>query len=221
MVSLTKRGITDIPNRDSFIRFAHSNGDEIAVQENGKWVFAYNRENAIEAFNTILRWREKGIMGSGDYDAGKVGFVMHTHLAGNRHAQAAGVNFGFVPMPRGPHAERHYYPTFAFWMMTLPTNAEAPEDLIALANYLYRPGDRQAKLDEQIGLYMVDQQHYTMYMEAIESWQGEGDPFQGTDIWGDLGTPVTEVLGGQKGAAAAMDEVAPIIQAHLDDLFKQ
>ncbi|MDI9419117.1 MAG: extracellular solute-binding protein [Firmicutes bacterium] len=218
---IDQRGIDDVAGRDAFIRFAHSNGAETAVQEYGKWVFAYNRENAIEAFNTIIRWREKGIMGSGSYDAGKVGFKIHTHLAGNRHAQAAGVNFGFVPMPRGPHAERHYYPTFAFWMMTLPTNAEAPEDLIALANYLYRPGDRQQKLDEQIDLYMTDQQHFRMYMEAIDSWQGEGDPFQSTDIWTVLSTPVSDVLGGRKGAAAAMDEIAPQVQALLDDLFKQ
>ena len=105
--------------------------------------------------------------------------------------------------------------------MTLPTNAEAPEDLIALANYLYRPGDRQQKLDEQIDLYMTDQQHFRMYMEAIDSWQGEGDPFQSTDIWTVLSTPVSDVLGGRKGAAAAMDEIAPQVQALLDDLFKQ
>ncbi len=218
---IDQRGITDINNYYGFIRFAPSNGAELAVQEDGRWVFAYNRENAIEAFNTILRWRELGIMGDGDYNAGKVGFVVHTHLGGNRHAQAAGINFGLVPMPRGPHAERHYYPAFDFFMMYLPVNAENPEALVALANYLYRPGDRMETLDQMVSDWMTTQEHYRMYITATEEWRGEGDVFQNTDLWGIAGTPINQVLAGEKGAAAAMDEIAGEAQAFLDDLFKQ
>jgi len=218
---IDQRGITDIPNRDNFIRFAHSNGVETAAQVDGKWVFTYNTEAAVEAFNTIIRWREMGIMGSGDFNAGKVGISLNNHLANVRHAKAAGVNYGLVPMPRGPHADRHYYATFAFMMMTLPVNVEDPDAMIALANFLYRPGDRQEVLDRFVNEYMNDQQHFRAYMEAIENYRGEGDPFQYTAIWDNLGTPVSQILSGQKGAAAAMDEIAPTIQAQLNDLFKQ
>ncbi|MFB5067556.1 MAG: ABC transporter substrate-binding protein [Candidatus Wallacebacter cryptica] len=218
---IDQRGITDVANYAGFIRFAPSNGAELAVQEDGRWVFAYNRENAIEAFNTILRWRELGIMGDGDYNAGKVGFVVHTHLGGNRHAQAAGINFGLVPMPKGPHVDRYHYPAFNFTMMFLPVNAEYPEGLIALANFLYREEDTIATLDQMVSDWMTTQEHYRMYVTATESWQGEGDIFQGTDLWEILRTPITEVLAGEKGAAAAMDEIANQAQAYLDDLFNQ
>lgn len=218
---IDQRGMTDISRWEDVIRFAHSNGVETAAQIDGKWVFTYNTEAAIEAINTVIRWREKGIMGSGDFNAGKVGFIVHTHLAGIRHAKAAGINYGLVPMPRGPHADRHYYPTFSFWMMTLPVNAEDPEGLIALANFLYRPGLREATLDQFINDYMNDEQHFRMYMEAVENWRGEGDPFQYTAIWDNISSPLSQVISGQKGAAAAMDEIATVIQAQLDDLFKQ
>ena len=160
-------------------------------------------------------------MGDGDYNAGKVGFVVHTHLGGNRHAQAAGINFGLVPMPKGPHVDRYHYPAFNFTMMFLPVNAEYPEGLIALANFLYREEDTIATLDQMVSDWMTTQEHYRMYITATEEWRGEGDVFQNTDLWGIAGTPINQVLAGEKGAAAAMDEIAGEAQAFLDDLFKQ
>ena len=58
-------------------------------------------------------------------------------------------------------------------------------------------------------------------MEAVENWRGEGDPFQYTAIWDNISSPLSQVISGQEGAAAAMDEIATVIQAQLDDLFKQ
>lgn len=219
---IDQRGITDISDFRGFIRFAPSNGAEIAVQdENGKWVYAYNQENAIQALNTIARWKEMGIMGSGDYNAGKAGFVIHTHLGGNRHAQAAGVNFGLVPMPMGPHADRYHYPAFDFFITYLPVNVEYPEGLIALANFLYREDDRLDFLDQMINDWMTTREHLDMYLAATENWQGEGDVFQNTDLWEIVRDPIQQVLAGNKGAAASMDEIAQQAQAFLDDLFKQ
>jgi hypothetical protein len=93
--------------------------------------------------------------------------------------------------------------------------------LVALANYLYRPGDRMETLDQMVSDWMTTQEHYRMYITATEEWRGEGDVFQNTDLWGIAGTPINQVLAGEKGAAAAMDEIAAEAQAFLDDLFKQ
>jgi ABC-type glycerol-3-phosphate transport system substrate-binding protein len=219
---IDQRGMTLVNGHGDFIRFAPSNGAEIAVQENGKWVYAYNRENAIHALNTIIRWREMGIMGPGNYDAGEVAFKTHTHLGGNRHAQAAGVNFGLVPMPKGPHVDEHSYPAFDFFITYLPVNVEYPEGLIALANFLYREEDSHAKLDQMVNEWMTSPQHLEMYMIAVENWRGDGDVFQWSGLWDDImKEPITDALAGTKGAAASMDEVAQKAQAFLDDLFKQ
>jgi len=219
---IDQRGITAVDTYQAMIRFAGSNGAELAKQdENGKWVFAFNSPEAIEAFNTVLRWTESGIMGSGDYTAGNVGFFIHTHLGGNRHAQAAGVNFGFVPMPMGPHVDRYHYPVFDFPIMFLPVNAEYPEGLIALANFLYREEDTLEKFDTHINQWTLTREHFDVYSTAAESWQGEGDVFQSTELWDIMPPPILQVLRGEKSAAAAMDEIAPTAQAYLDDLFGQ
>lgn len=214
-------GMSNIGDGNALIRFAPSNGAETAVQEDGKWVFAFNRNNAINVVNAVRRWREMGIMGPGDFTTGKVGFLVRTHLGGVRHAKAAGVNFGLVPMPMGPDVDRYYYPAFEFWMTYLPINVEYPEGLIALANFLYREEDRIPFLDQMVLDWMNTQQHYEMYIAAQENWQGEGDIFEGTDMWRILRPQLDQALNGEKGAASALDEVANQAQAFLDDFFDQ
>lgn len=67
---------------------------------------------------------------------------------------------------------------------------------------------------------MKDREHFTVFQDAVDNWQGEGDPFQEL-IWSTMQEPVVSVINGEKGAAQAMDEIAPTVQALLDDLFKQ
>ncbi|NLL88253.1 MAG: hypothetical protein GX228_04865, partial [Firmicutes bacterium] len=214
-------GMPDITNAAAMIRWVPYNGAELAVQDqNGKWVFAYNRENAIHALNTVLRWKSLGIIGNGSYVDGKVAFNA-THLPGNRHAQAAGINFGLVPMPMGPHVDRYYYPAFEFFMTCLPSNVEEPEKMIALANFLFRKDDRLGFLDEIVTNWMVTKEHLDLFMTANDDWQADGDIFQYTEVWDIVSEAISQVLAGTKGAAAAMDEIEPRVQAALDDLFKQ
>ena len=93
--------------------------------------------------------------------------------------------------------------------------------MIALANFLFRKDDRYNFLDEIITNWMVTKEHLDMYLAANENWQADGDIFQHTEIWDIVGDAVNQVLSGSKGAAAAMDEIAPQVQAALDDLFRQ
>lgn len=71
-----------------------------------------------------------------------------------------------------------------------------------------------AIMDEEAGYAEV-------YMAGIESWAGEGDAFQNSGFWDVLSGPLGEVVRGEKGAAVAIDEIAPEAQAFLDDLFGQ
>lgn len=213
-------GMTDIANSAAVYRFAPSNGVELArVEEDGLYVFNYDSEAAVEVLNRIYRWRQELKVLGGDFTQGTAAFTT-SHLAGIRHAKAEGVNFGLVAMPMGPHADRYYYPVFEYWMMMLPINSEYPEGLMALGCFLYREEDTYADLEFRINEYMTCKEHANLYTTAIDSWRGEGDMFQNTDLWSIVG-PVSDVINGVKGAAAAMDEVKLQGQAYLDDLFGQ
>lgn len=215
-------GMTDIGGSAAFYRFAPSNGVELARIENGKYIFDYDSEAAIEVLNRVYHWRmELGVMG-GNLADGTAVFNLD-HLGGMRHPKAQGINYGIVSLPKGPHADRYYYPVFEYWMNMLPINAEYPEGLLALTCFLYREEDTQEDLEFRINEYMTSREHENLYLTGIETWQGEGDMFQGkiSDLWAIAKPGVEDVLNGLKGAAAAMDEIRPLAQAFLDDLFAQ
>lgn len=214
-------GFTDVGNATAFYRIAPANGVELVrVEDDGRYVFDYDSEAALEMLNRVNKWRNELQFTGGNFDQGTAAFTT-THLAGIRHAKAAGLDYGLVSYPRGPHADRYYYPVFEFWMMMLPVNAEMPEELMALGCFLYREEDTYDDLDFRINEYMTTREHADLYIAAIESWRGEGDMFQNTDLW-SIATPgVSDVINGVKGAAAAMDETRPQAQGHLDDLFGQ
>ncbi|MFY9203546.1 MAG: hypothetical protein WAO96_07945, partial [Limnochordia bacterium] len=112
------------------------------------------------------------------------------------------------------------YPVFDFAMNMLPVNSAYPEGLIALTEFLFREEDGYDYLEYYINAYMKDEKHFRVYEAGIENWQGEGDPFQDM-FWSQAQAAIHSVIQGTKGAAQAMDEIAPAIQALLDDLFKQ
>ena len=173
--------------------------------------------------NTISKWRnELKIMSGGNqsFYNGNVAFLSHTHLANARHV--TGLNWGLLPLPKGPNAQRHYYPSFDLNTMFLPITAEPnAEKLIALADFLYREEDTYVKLDNLINEYMTDRDQMEVFITGTENWDADGDQFQGTELWSLTSPAIAAVLKGEKGAASAMDEVAPAAQAFLNDLFGQ
>lgn len=213
-------GMTGITGSSAIFRFLPANGVELVkVEDDGKYVFNLDSEASIEVLNSLNKWNlDWNIMG-GNFDNGTAAFTT-SHLAGIRHAKGNGVDFGLVSIPKGSHADRYYYPVFEYWMMSLPVNVEYPEGLMALGCFLYREEDTYADLDFRINEYMNSKEHAYVYETAIADWRGEGDMFQNTDLW-TICSPVSEVVNGTKGAAAAMDEIRPSAQAYLDDLFGQ
>lgn len=217
-------GITPIAGSADVFRFSPSNGVELArIDDNGKYIFDYDSEAGIEVLNRIHRWAfELNLMGGQFSEDQNVVFSVG-NLAGIRHSKAAGIDYGIVSLPKGPHADKYSYPVFEYWMNMLAVNAEYPEGLMALAGFLYREEDTYDDVDFRINEYMTNRDHEHLYMTAIADWAGEGDMFQGkiVDLWGIVKPGVEEATNGLKGAAAAMDEVRPKAQAFLDDLFDQ
>ncbi len=216
-------GIGDLATPASVYRFIPSNGAEIAKQnEDGVWVYSLNDADAIEALNTVNRWRnELNIMGNGDFNLGKVAVIPHTHLAGARHAVNAGVNVGYVPQARGSHVEDNRQPTFDFASNFIPVNAENPEYLIAVADFLFREGDGQEYFDFYVNTYMTSREHMEVYEAAAANWRGEGDIFQWSGLWDITDSQVSEIINNEKGAGQATDEIEQQAQAFLNDLFDQ
>ncbi|MFW6288076.1 MAG: ABC transporter substrate-binding protein [bacterium] len=205
-------------------RFLPSNaGLELTrVEEDGKVVFNFDTSLAINSLNVITRWmQEEEFTGS----EGTVVF-WDSHIAGIRNDKASGdFEYGIVPMPKGPDSERHYFPAFSFHSAALPANADNPEGLVALFEYLFRPDDDEMRWDPALAHLMdisiTSREQWEVVMTGAESWRGEGDHFQWSGLW-DVVVPYTdEVIAGERGAASAMNSVAPEAQAYLDDLFKQ
>lgn len=212
-------GIEDksVSHDSRIYRIAAANGAEIAKPNSeGKWVFTYNQPEALELMTQVAAWRKDLEITGGSLAGGTALFNTHNHLAGTRNLT---INFGMVPIPSAVPGE-YRYPVFDFAMNMLPLNSEYPEGLIALTDFLFREEDGEEFLDFNINSYMKDEEHFRVYMDAVENWQGEGDPFQEL-IWAKTQQAVISVINGEKGAAAAMDEIAPTVQAELDDLFKQ
>lgn len=213
--AIDQHGFTNIANSIAAYRFMPFNGAEVAKKdENGKWVYALNQPEAINALNIIAGWRDLGVMG----DNAVFGT---SHLAGLRHGIAAGDNIGIVPFPTGPDVEENQWPVFDFSSNFLPVNSAYPEGLIALADFLFREEDTEEYFDFYVNSYMTNRNHMHVYETGADSWLGEGDAFQNSGIWDVTNDAVTPVVLGERGAAAAVDEVAQQAQAALDDLFRQ
>jgi len=182
--------------------------------ETGNWVFAHNRNKLINGLNLLHHWRNELQV------AGSPSVFNTSHLAGLRNRIAQGdTDYGIVPYPIGPDEDSHSFWTFDYSSNYLPVNSAYPEGMIALVDFLFREEDSEEYLDFYINNYMVSRDHMNVYQAGVDSWAGEGDAFQNAGFWDVISEVMGQVSGGEKGAAAAIDEVAPEAQAWLNDLF--
>lgn len=212
-------GIEDksVSHNSRIHRIAGANGAEIAkLDDNGNWKFAYNEPEALEVLSQVAQWRTELNVTGGSLSGGTALFHTHNHLAGARNYT---INWGMVPIPGSTPGE-YRYPVFDFAMNMLPLNSEYPEGLVALIDFLFRAEDGQEFLDYNINTYMSNREQMSVFDEAVTTWAGEGDPFQDM-LWTPMQQSILSAIRAEKGAAAAMDEIAPTVQAALDDLFNQ
>ncbi|NLU41936.1 MAG: extracellular solute-binding protein [Firmicutes bacterium] len=187
-----------------------------------KYVFAFNKPEALAAINLVYRWRTLLKISQGTWDASEF-------AAGNRamagvigwqfwSLMGTDLNYGVVPLPKGPNATKYVFPIDKVGMFYLPANAKEPEKLVALVKYLSPSADRlqTGMFDEWIPMWVRDEKSAQIMIEGIESWEGEFDLMEGS-----LSVPLDPVFNGEKSAAAHIDEIYPQIQAQIDELFKQ
>lgn len=190
--------------------------------EDGNWIFDLNSDRGVNALNLMQKWRNEDEVFTNSTEAEDPDVAFSPNMAIIWWpGMDADYNFGIVPYPKGPDAEEYITPVYAFWVSAIPANAADPEGLVALHEYLLRPDD--SRFDEEMQEYMETriqtQEHWDIYMKAAEDFGGEGDPFQWTGLWDIVLDPINEVLYGEAGARARMDEIAPEAQAFIDDFF--
>ena len=198
------------------------NGARTVDLVDGQFVFAFNQPEALEAINLVYRWRTLLKVSQGTWD-------IREFLAGTRAMtgviswqfwtlMGTELNYGVVPLPKGPNATKYVFPTDKVCMFYLPANAKEPEKLIALVNYIAPSAEwhEMTMFDQWIPWWVRDEKSAQIMMEGIENWEGEFDIMEGT-----LTIPLDPVFNGEKSAAAYIDEIYPQIQSQIDDLFKQ
>ena len=132
-----------------------------------------------------------------------------------------GKYWGIVPLPKGPNVDEHQWTVQAISTTLIPVNAKDPEALAALRAFLWQEDD--VLVSDFISTHVKNQESADVLLRANQEWQGQTSRlfenlFEKDDF---VKQTFRDIAAGQKGAAAAMAEIKPIIQAKLDDLFNQ
>lgn len=208
--------------------FAATNEGAVTDEdENGKVVFTFDEEPAIEALELIYQWKTVDKVVGGDnaaFYAGKVAMdILPVWGIGQNMSglTGSGDEFAIVPLPRGPRANDHVYPLQAVQGRVMSADAENPEALIALDEFLFQ-GANDDTLNEYLAAYSFSRQSAEVLVEVLANFRGESN-FMMEGVLGGHGffDASTAVIEGTKGAKVAMSEIKPVMQSRLDTLFGQ
>ena len=214
--------------------FAMTNGVMPTVKKDGKVVCNMEDPAYLEALSTIYEWTmvdniARGWSDSTDFFNGEL--AMHIVGAGilwkaPGYKEKMKDEFGIVPLPKGPNAEKISYPMVAARAHVIPSNAENAEGLFAL-HYFFRKKavddglSEQDKLMEQIADAVYDEESYQVLMEAYQNWDGTYHPFLSITDAPDLRSNMERAIKNGEPPAAVMAERKPIVQSRLDELLNQ
>lgn len=209
-----------------------SNAAEAIVQdESGRWVFNWTTEAAITAFETNNRWENVLGLYSPNWDT--TDFLNGTcamykgqpwQLAPDGLAEQMEDEWGIVPIPMGPHADRYYFPRGGGDNVFLPASADYVEGLVAVHNFLFQIEEELLEREEMRYDYVTNLFDLELLVKAEEEWDGSGfhlDGLLGPD-WDDrrpFHAPLQAIQSGEQSPAAAWAAAEPQIQAILDDLL--
>ena len=208
------------------IQWPFTNGADYVKFKDGKPVFSLGEPEGIAALNQMLEWNMSGIIGGGEegWAAGKVAMLVGEVWRVDAVRENLEFDYGFIPLPKGPAADDYVYPVSSLEMLTLPANAEDPEGITELVEFLFRPEEWEEGIQQSIMTLAQDRETAGFLMQALLDWGGENPAFDGilgpTWDWGwPMGRAIGAAVTGEKPASVAMDEVAQEVQAKLDEVF--
>lgn len=197
-------------------------GLQITRDEDGKIVFSANSPAYIEAFQQIYEWRsvQQIVQSHCSFTNEKslFGFSALSFDLGN-YLNLFNFEWGILPFPKGPSADKHYWTVQALNTTVIPKNAKDPEGLAALRAFLWRDDD--IMLNDMLAGHAKNEESAHVFITGNQEWEGQASRLFQPQLGEEFGTYANEIYAGQRSATAGMAEIEPIIQGRLDELFKQ
>lgn len=219
--------------------WAFTNGAQLTKRVGNSVVFGFNEPEAIKAldFWSELRNKHRVIMGAGydkisKFGEGNVAFIAIDHWWMHWFNANMEDRCGLTYLPKGPDAEEYFVPGTILEMWVIPRNVKHdPKALVELANALYGYTAPYIDIDafdqEFIETFantmnLDDQESLDWFIDASRSWRNrQRADIPSTEAWQTFWDAIGSVMKGEKTGAVAMAEIAPVIQAALDEEFNE
>lgn len=200
----------------------------IKIDSNGRMVFNGDDPKYIEALEQSYQWwTELGVQFQ-SYSSGEINNTFRNGKAAMHFSTPAfGLpdllaemtdDWGIVPLPMGPSADKHYWTVQALNTTLIPINAKQPEALAALRAFLWQEDD--ISVNDFLATHVNSQEMADVLLTANFEWDGSASRVFEKYL-GDFAQYTRDVQSGEKSASAAMAEIKPIIQNNLDNLLNQ
>lgn len=195
------------------------------IDKDGQVKFAFNEEPALETLHQLYNWMYvDGIVGSSQriipFSHGEAALEIGGFHIVDRVNAIMEEDFGVVPLPMGPRETEYRYHNTALISWVLPANAENPEGLVKVLDFMWRKEEYDERLQHYIEARVRDRRSANVMMQAHDNWAGEAFDLEYAirDLfWG----PISAAMTGEESPSAAMDMIAPVIQTRLDEIYGQ
>lgn len=207
--------------------WARANGAQVTrTNEDGEVVFSFDQPEAIETLEQLQQWVDDGYVAQdaeyGFHDSwpmGEVAFYVH-YVGASQDFMDMEDEFTMIPLPKGPNADRYMFPHWSPETVLIPSNAEQPEALAAVRTFLFREED--VDKNTMLSRYTRNEESAEVFNTIQEKWQGE-TRYLLENFGGDVVKDYVEndIVFGDEDPSSLMQEIKPIIQGEIDELYDQ
>ncbi len=207
--------------------------DFTSTDEEGRVVYSFGGEKAETALNRLAKWNMVDRVFNADgaaapaWTAGKAAMLVHAMWHYPTFAGTVDFEFGIVPLPKSPFTDRHIAPAHGIGGVVLPQNAQDPEALMALHEFLFRdPEEIFLEGIENTQNMFVSREDLDVALTLSEEWQGETvllrcGEFTQPALRTQAVRVMHDVIWGSATLSESLGSRRPVIQGLLDTLFKQ
>ncbi len=201
------------------------NDAQLARYVDGRWIATINEPQFIETMEFVQELLEPG---QGNFTAGSAGmFPAWADQSAAGIFQEMEDDFGIIVPPRGPSAEDHVSHSAGIHMGYISVGTPNPRAVIEVVSALWMLTEpyMDVTLDEWEERLWRTRSLQVRDRESIEHWQWLMRNVEGLNFWRSLETlgmlEVVDRIHQGESASSVLHEFNPVVQAFLDDLFKQ
>lgn len=212
----------------SYWMFLGANDAPLTRVTNGKVEFAADSTAVLETFNYVrqLIHEDKVVATVGFPDIvnqmreGKI--AMYPAAFWISCEMAREEDLGIAYMPVGPSSDGFCAPTMGIPMMTITATSADPRGLVDLYYSIYgEPADLIEVRTDEFASIQTDFESYSLVYDFVTKWEIV-DPYMKILLDAGFGNAWGEAVAGATNTpASALQEIAPVMQAALDDFLIQ